>query len=147
MSVPELLRQLLISAGGTWAFAILFHVPRRSWWACAVTGGVGWLVYCLCVAAGASTVTASLIAVLPLTVLCRVLAIGLRMPITVFLFSGIFPLVPGAAIYYTAYYFIRGNNDLFVQKGAEAIKIAVAMALGIAFVLSIPLPRRHRKSE
>ena len=69
MSVPELLRQLLISAGGTWAFAILFHVPRRSWWACAVTGGVGWLVYCLCVAAGASTVTATLIALLPLAAL------------------------------------------------------------------------------
>ncbi len=147
MSLPELLRQLLISAGGTWAFAILFHAPRRSWWACALTGGAGWLVYCLLTAAGASSVTASLVAVLPLTVLCRAFAVGLRMPITVFLFSGIFPLVPGAAIYYTAYYFIRGENALFVQKGAEAFKIAVAMALGIAFVLSIPLPRRHRRSE
>lgn len=147
MTTPELLRQFLISAAGTWAFAILFHAPRRSWWACAVTGGAGWLVYCLLAAAGASSVTASLIATLPLAVLCRAFAIGLRMPITVFLFSGIFPLVPGAAIYYTAYYFIQGDNALFTQKGAEALKIAVAMALGIAFVLSIPLPHRHRKTD
>ena len=147
MNPAELLRQFLIAAGGTLAFAILFHAPRRTLWACAVTGAVGWLVYCLLAAAGASTVTASLIATLPLALLCRVFAIGLRMPITVFLFSGIFPLVPGAAIYYTAYYFIQGNNALFTQKGAEALKIAVAMALGIAFVLSVPLPHRHRKTD
>ena len=87
---------------------------------------------------GASTVTASLIAVLPLTVLCRVFAIGLRMPITVFLFSGIFPLVPGAGVYWTVYYIVTDELSLAVQNGYMAVKTAVAIVLGIVFVFELP---------
>ena len=141
----EALRQMLVAGMATITFSILFHVPARSYLAGAFTGAVGWLVSWLMVGAGQSTVVASLVAVLPLTLLCRIFAVWLKTPITVFLFSGIFPLVPGAALYYTAYYFIRGDTALFTQKGIEALKIAVAMALGIAFVLSLPRLRRSEK--
>ena len=59
---------------------------------------------------------ASLLAVIPLTLLARILAITLRTPVTVFLLTGIFPLVPGAGIYYSAYYFIQGDNALALAK-------------------------------
>ena len=39
-----------------------------------------------------------------------------------FLISGIFALVPGAGIYYTAYYFIMGDNAMAVAKGVETFK-------------------------
>ena len=54
------------------------------------------------------------------------------------------PLVPGAGIYYTAYYFIQGNNALALSNGISTFKVAVALAVGISLVLSIPLPPRHR---
>jgi uncharacterized membrane protein YjjB (DUF3815 family) len=56
----------------------------------------------------------------------------------VFLISGIFALVPGAGIYYTAYYFIMGDNAMAVAKGVETFKIAVALAVGIVLVLALP---------
>ena len=37
-----------------------------------------------------------------------------------------------------AYHFIMGENELFAAKGVETIKIAVAIALGIVLVLSLP---------
>ena len=49
-------------------------------------------------------------------------------------------LVPGAGIYYTAYYFIMGDNAMALSKGIETIKIAVAIALAIVFVFSMPNP-------
>ena len=55
---------------------------------------------------GADAAAASLIAVIPLTLVSRLFAILLKTPVTVFLLTGIFPLVPGAGIYYTAYYCI-----------------------------------------
>ena len=58
---------------------------------------------------------------------------------------GIFPLVPGAGIYYTAYYFLRDDRTLFLNKGVETLKIALALALGIALVCSLPLPGREHK--
>ena len=53
-------------------------------------------------------------------------------------------MVPGAGIYYTAYYFIQGDNALALSNGISTFKVAVALAVGISLVLSIPLPPRHR---
>ena len=56
----------------------------------------------------------------------------------VFLLCGIFPLVPGSAIYYAAFY-------IFLNKGAEAayyaamtVKLGAAIALGILIAYSLP---------
>ena len=92
--------------------------------------------------AGADAATASLLAVIPLTILTRVFAITQKTPVTVFLLTGIFPLVPGAGIYYTAYYFIQNENTLALAKGISTFKIAVALAIGISLVLCVPLPKR-----
>ena len=89
-------------------------------------------------------IAATLLAVIPLTLLARILAMTLRAPVTVFLLTGIFPLVPGAGIYYSAYYFIQGDNALALANGISTFKIAVALAVGIALVLGIPLPQKRR---
>ena len=51
---------------------------------------------------------------------------------------GIFPLVPGAGIYFTAYYLIAGDMEAFSQKGMETLETAVAIALGIVFASGLP---------
>ena len=51
--------------------------------------------------------------------------------------------MPGAGIYYTAYYFLQGEQELFASKGGETFKVALALALGIALVCSLPLPGGH----
>ena len=142
--IGTLVAQFFLAAAGTLSFAILFACPRRLLPYCALVGGVGWLVYELAVLLGADSTTASLLAVIPLTLLTRVLAILLKAPVTVFLLTGIFPLVPGAGIYYTAYYFIQSNNALALSNGISTFKIAVVLATGIALVLGIPLPHRRR---
>ena len=71
-------------------------------------------------------------------------AITQKTPVTVFLLTGIFPLVPGAGIYYTAYYFIQNENTLALAEGISTFKIAVALAIGISLVLCVPL-RKKRK--
>ena len=143
--IGELAAQFFIAGAGTLSFAILFGCPKKSLPFCGLVGAVGWFVYELAVLLGMDAAAASLLAVIPLTLLTRVFAIVLKMPVTVFLLSGIFPLVPGAGIYYTAYYFLRDDRTLFLNKGVETLKIALALALGIALVCSLPLPGREHK--
>ena len=126
--IGELAAQFFIAGAGTLSFAVLFACPRKSLPFCGLVGAV--------------SAAASLLAVIPLTLLTRVFAITLKMPVTVFLLSGIFPLVPGAGIYYTAYYFIQGNNALALSNGISTFKVAVALAIGITLVLCVPLPKR-----
>lgn len=143
--VGQLVAQFFLAAAGTWSFSVLFACPKRLLPYGALVGGVGWLVYELAVLLGADGTLASLLAVIPLTLLTRIFSIFCKAPVTVFLLPGIFPLVPGAGIYYTAYYFLRDDRTLFLNKGVETLKIALALALGIALVCSLPLPGREHK--
>lgn len=145
MSIPAwagYLVQFLVAMAATVCFGYTFRVPRRHYLPCGLTGAVGWLAYLLCSGPlGLTAPVSTLIAALPLTALARYYAIRHKAPITLFLLCGIFPLVPGAGIYYTAYYFLRDERQLCANRGIETIKIAVALALGIALVCSLPLPR------
>ena len=140
--IGELAAQFFIAGVGTLCFAVLFACPRKSLFFCGLVGAVGWFVYELAVLYGADAAAASLIAVIPLSLAARICAVLLKTPVTVFLLTGIFPLVPGAGIYYTAYYFIQNENTLALAKGISTFKIAVALAIGISLVLCVPLPKR-----
>ena len=136
----------VVTVIATIAFGVTFQVPRRHYLAAGITGAVGWMVYIFGVELFAlSPAIATLVATLPLTGCARFFAIRHKAPVTIFLLPGIFPLVPGAGIYYTAYYFLRDDRTLFLNKGVETLKIALALALGIALVCSLPLPGREHK--
>lgn len=148
MSTPlwtNYLTQFVVAVMATVSFGITFHVPKRHYLAGGLTGAVGWMAYILCYdLLSVSAPVAVLIATLPLTLCARFFSVYHKAPVTVFLLPGIFPLVPGAGIYYTAYYFIQSNNALALSNGISTFKIAVALATGIALVLGIPLPHRRR---
>ena len=147
-----MLVQFVVAMVATISFGITFQVGRRHYWTCGFVGAVGWTIYIACTALGGMTAPmATLIATLPLAALSRFFAIRHKAPITVFLLTGIFPLVPGAGIYYTGYHLFMSDNSLALDKGLETIKIAVAIALGIGIVLSLPpflfAPRKGGKEK
>lgn len=140
----SLAAQFAAAMVATISFGVAFQTPKRHFLAGGLTGAVGWLCYVLCLAGGLSAPMATLVAALPLTALARFFSIRQRAPITLFLLCGIFPLVPGAGIYYTAYYFLQNDRSLCLNRGVETMKIAVALALGIALVCSVPLKRGNK---
>ena len=123
VQISELTAQFFLAGVGTLSFAILFACPRRCLPYCALVGAVGWLGYELLTLLGADPATASLLAVIPLTILTRVFAITQKTPVTVFLLTGIFPLVPGAGIYYTAYYSSRTKTPLPLPRASVPLKL------------------------
>ena len=139
--------QFCVAMVATICFSLAFQVPRRHFLACGITGAVGWVVYFIATAAGLSVPAATLVAALPLTGVSRFFSLTRRAPVTLFLLCGIFPLVPGAGIYYTAYYLLNNEQLLFASKGVETLKTAVALAMGIAIVCSIPLPRKISRKQ
>ncbi len=139
----EMLFQVLAAAVATAAFSLLFNAPAREYPFCAAAGGFCWLLYLLGEGWGYSPAFSSFLAATALCALCRLFSILRRTPVTVFLIPGIFPIVPGAGIYYTAYHLFMGDMPAFSAKGLETGMTAAAIALGILLVLALPLPRRH----
>lgn len=129
--------QLAAAAVGSVAFALLFGVPRKYYPYCAAIGAVGWGIYCALVQV-ISPALATFAATVAVILLSRFCAIKERCPVTIFLISGIIPLVPGAGIYWTAYYIVTNELGLAVQNGFTAVKAAMAIVLGIVCVFEIP---------
>lgn len=134
----EILGQLLAACVGTAAFSALFGVQKKYWLDCGICGAVGWGVYLAVMAVYQTPIVGTFAASAVLTVLSRCLAVQRKAPTILFLVCGIFPLVPGAAIYYTAYNFFMGQEALALQHGMDTIKMAVAIGLGIGAAYSLP---------
>lgn len=132
-----MLQHIICSFAGTLAFSILFNVPRRFYFFCGLTGTAGWVAYCLLLPY-TSPVMATFLGTIVVVLMSRVLAVWRKCPITVFLISGIFPLIPGTYVYYTAYHFVTNNLREAVNYGIDSLKLAFAIVLGIVFVVSIP---------
>jgi len=125
------------AALGTVAFALLFGVPAIYYPYCGLIGGTGWLVYSM-LAQSCSEPAAALFATIAVIFLSRIFAVRKQCPVTIFLISGIFPLVPGALVYWTAYYIVTDDTALAARTGFLALKVAVAIVLGIVFVFELP---------
>ena len=74
----------------------------------------------------------------------RILSVKMKCPITIFLISGIFPLVPGVGIYNTVYYIVTNQLTQAALKGIESLKIAFAIVMGIVIVVSVPRDVFHK---
>lgn len=131
------LSDFICSFVGTVAFSHLFNVPQKHYLYCGLVGALGFLCYSLCGMTFNNTFS-TFIATLFVVLASRILTVVQKCPITIFLISGIFPLVPGASVYNTAYYFVLNNLDEAVVWGINSLKSAFAIVMGIVFIVAIP---------
>ncbi|NLZ18967.1 MAG: threonine/serine exporter family protein [Bacteroidales bacterium] len=133
--------QILAAFAGTFAFAGLFGVPRPQFTAAGLVGAAGWALYLILVRyAAAAPMIAIILASVFVCMLARIAAVWQKCPAQVFLLCGIFPLVPGAGLFWFTYYMVSGQFTLSLSSGWDAVKAAVAIVLGI--ILAMELPQR-----
>lgn len=133
----QLVKEILSAVVGTVSFSVLFGVPREYYPYCGFIGGAGWLVYCLAelfLPGSGPCFAATAVVIL----LSRTAAVMKRCPVTIFLIAGIFPLVPGAGVYWTVYHIVMEELFLAVSTGYSAMKEAIAIVMGIVFVFELP---------
>ena len=80
---------------------------------------------------------ANLAAAAVATIYAETMARILKTPVTVFLITGIIPLVPGGNLYYTMNYVLAKQWHLFYLYGQKTLLIAVAVAAGIMTASSV----------
>ena len=130
--------QLLAAYVGTVAFAVLFGVPRKYYLDSGLCGMLGWLLYLvLANHTGLSIANVVFFATVLVTFTAMVLAIVRKCPITVYLICGIFPLVPGAGIFWTTYNVVSEQLGAALHTGVTALKVTVAIAFGIILVAEL----------
>ena len=136
--LKELMIEIPLAVIGTIGFTILFGVSPRHYLPCGLNGGFSWLVYRIAAAFALTAPVATFAAALALTTASRALAARLKAPAVIFLYGGVFTLVPGAGIYAIAYKIFLGSVPDGFMTASDTVKTAVAIALGIGVSYMIP---------
>ena len=135
--------QMLAAFVGTAAFACLFGVPRRHYVASGVVGMLGWVVYLLITRyTPLNVVGGTFFASLCVALLSNFCAVRRKCPSTIFLICGVFPLIPGAGVFWSSYYLVSRQFHLALSAGFTAVEVTVAIVLSIIIVSSISRRRK-----
>ena len=130
--------EFIVSMVATIAFAVVFSAPKSELFYCGFSGGIGWIFYSIFFTILGAPTLGNVVGSFALTTFSRIFAAKRKNPVTVYLISGIFPLVPGAGIYYTSYYLIMNDMANFSQYGLSTIKTAGAIVMGIILGMAFP---------
>lgn len=143
--------QTLAAFIGTFAFAILFGVPRQQYATCGIIGAIGWAAFLIMTRAGiAGTMVSITFSTILICLMSRMVAVWDKCPSTVYLLCGIFPLVPGAGIFWFTYYLVAEKFRLSMTTGFNAGMAAIAIVLGIILAMEFPqrwFSKLRRKSK
>ena len=142
VSVPvadiSVLASLLPCAIGCLGFCIIFNIHGRGSLLCVLGGVIALALYKLSLSFGIGILGSLFIGTLFAAIYSEVMARIRKCPAIAYLVVAIFPLIPGAGVYYTMNYAVQGQMDLFASKGmhtaAEAGVMAVAILLAATTV-------------
>lgn len=119
---------------GCIGFAIIFNIHGPGILICSLGGCLVWTAYLITMDMTASVFFANLIGGLVASLYAETMARIRKFPAIAYLVVAIFPLIPGAGVYYTMSYAVHNDMSMFASKGVETAAVAGAIALGIVLV-------------
>ena len=119
---------------GCIGFSIYYNIHGPGILICTIGGILTWSTYLLALHLGIGVIYANFIGGIVASVYAETMARIRRFPAISYLVVSLFPLLPGAGIYYAMAYAVENEMTSFAQKGFQTAAIAGALALGILLV-------------
>lgn len=123
--------QCLFAFLGCVGFSILFNIHGPGGLLCALGGALAWLSYCVAAELGCGDIVCYFWSALFSSVYSEIMARIRKYPAISYLVVSIFPLIPGAGVYYAMNFAVRGDMERFAAQGMHTAAIAGIMAVGI----------------
>ena len=119
---------------GCIGFSILFNIHNLGVTICALGGTLVWAVYLIAEGLTGSGIMGYFWGAVVASAYSEVMARIRKFPAITYLVISIFPLIPGAGVYYTMCHAVRGEMEAFASQGMYTAAIAGIMAIGILLV-------------
>ena len=126
--------QLIACFIGCSGFSILFNIHGPGTLVCTLGGVITWAVYLILIDMGCDDIMAYLWATVIAAAYAETMARIRKYPAISYLVVSIFPLIPGAGVYYTMSHAVRGDMASFAEQGTHTIAIAGIMAVGMLMI-------------
>ena len=115
---------------GCLGFALLFHVPDRKIVPCIIGALLTWCIYLF----ASQFLSDPFVPILPAAVCCgiyaEIMARIRKSPVTIFRTIGVFPLIPGASLYYMMCGIVMREEAAALAKGLDVILTSFGIVLG-----------------
>ena len=119
---------------GCLGFALLFNIHGPGSLLCVLGGILSWVVYVLVLRFTGDDLTAYFFGAVLSAAYAEAMARIRKYPAISYLVVAIFPLIPGAGVYYTMNCAVQGNMDMFASQGMHTAAIAGIIAVAILMV-------------
>ena len=116
---------------GCVGFSILFNIHKLGILLCVLGGTIAWISYCITLELMQDGISAYFVSAFVASLYSEILARIRKFPALSYLVISIFPMIPGAGVYYTMIWAVRGNMEQFFNQGMYTAAIAGVMAVGI----------------
>ena len=130
----SLMMECLAAFIGCIGFSILFNIHFPGALLCALGGLLAWAVYAIALRFSGSEIIGYFWGAVFASAYSETMARIRKYPAISYLVVSIFPLIPGAGVYYTMTHAVRGEMELFASRGLFTAAIAGVMAVGILLV-------------
>jgi uncharacterized membrane protein YjjB (DUF3815 family) len=131
LSTTALIQDALLSFVGTLGFALLYQVPPKALWVCAVIGTGGYVLRSMLHQLGLDIDAATFCGALFVGLVGTFPARRLQLPLVLFAITGIICMVPGIPAFKVLVYFDQGDIMGGLQSAIEAGFGVVALVGGI----------------
>ncbi len=118
-------------------FSMVFNIHGVGILLCTLGSLVCWLSYWLSMRLGCGEILSNFIAGVVCAVYAESLARIRKSPAIGYLVAAIFPIIPGAGIYYTTWHLVTQDASLALERGWKTFAIAGVIAVGILIVSTI----------
>ena len=141
VTVPDLVHpwpvMVLATLVGCAGFVILFNIHGRGSMLCVFGGVLTWAVYAVMTKVCGDELMGFFWGAVFASLYAEIMARVRKSPAIAYLVVSIFPLIPGAGVYYTMNYAVQGDMAMFAGKGMYTAATAGLMAVGILLVSTV----------
>ncbi len=132
-----ILMQCLACMIGCTGFSIVFNIHGRGGLLCILGGLLTWLAYSAAAFLGCGELICFFLSSVVAAIYAEIMARVRKYPTISYLVVSIFPLIPGAGIYYATNHLVLGNMTDFATTATHTVAIAGVIAVGILSVSTI----------
>lgn len=122
---------------GCIGFFIFFNIHGYGGFLCALGGMLTWITYRLLGNYGCGDIMSYFLATMVGALYAEIMARIRKCPAISYLVISLFPLIPGAGVYYTTLSLVRSDMSEFIDKGMHTLAVAGALAVGILLISTI----------
>lgn len=133
----SLIATCFASVIGCIGFSVLFNIHGPGGILCALGGVVSWAIYSLVTAQTGSQMLGYLWGAIFASAYAEIMARVRKYPAISYLVVSLFPLIPGASVYYTMNYAVQGEMEQFAAQGMRTGAITGVIAVGVLLVSSV----------